>query len=44
MGKGRFWLNDFTGFLLKADQGEQTSPSRWWQIRNLIRRTKVITY
>lgn len=44
MGKGTFWLNDFPGFLLKADQGNQTSLRVWWKIRNLIRHRRVITY
>ena len=27
---------DLTGLLLKAGQGDQTSPGGWWGVRNLI--------
>lgn len=33
---GGFWLNWPRGFLLKINPGDQTSPGRWWQMKDMI--------
>lgn len=35
-GKEEFWLTDLTSFLLKAGQGDQTSPTGWERMKTPV--------